>query len=207
MINKVVIIDYGTGNLSSLNKSLSKINCTSIITRDPEVIVKSNKIILPGVGAYGDALKSLNENYLINSIKQALKNGSSVLGICLGMHLLCSTSEEGDGAAFSLFDIKVKKIKSNNNLLKIPNIGWHKVLINHNDILYKNIPNFSLYYFCHSFIANQNLSENTDYKYSYFEYGDTYIASLNKENIYGVQFHPELSGEYGLQILHNFMKI
>lgn len=207
MINEVAMIDYGTGNLSSLNKSLSKINCTSIITRDPEVILKSNKIILPGVGAYGEALKSLNENHLIDSIKQAVKNGSSILGICLGMHLLCLTSEEGDGSSLSFFNIKVKKIKSNNNLLKIPNIGWHKVLINYDDKLHKNIPNFSSYYFCHSFIANQNLNEKTDYKYSYFEYGNTYIASLNKENIYGVQFHPELSGEYGFQILHNFLKL
>ena len=207
MFSKVTVIDYGTGNLSSLNKSLSKINCTPVITRDPEVIAKSDKIILPGVGAYGQALKILNKNNLIDPINFAVKNGSSVLGICLGMHLLCLASEEGDGSGLSFFNTKVEKIKSNNLLYKVPNIGWRKVLINYDDKLYKNITNFSLYYFCNSFIVKHKLNEKTDNNYSFFEYGKTYLASLNKKNIYGVQFHPELSGENGLSFFQNFLKI
>ena len=198
----IAIIDYGVGNLFSLSSSFKKIGADIVVTSDKSVIEKADKIILPGVGAFADAAKKLRDSGLDKVLIEAAKNGKKIMGICLGMQLLFEKSfEYGEHEGLGL--LKGQVIPMENTIptnLKIPHIGWNALHFKRTSPLFKYLNENDCVYFVHSFYA-------TDCKDSVIataEYGNELTAAVQKDNIYGCQFHPEKSGNVGLNILRAF---
>lgn len=199
----ISIIDYDAGNIKSVEKAFLYLGGKPILTRDPKDILASDHIILPGVGSFGDAMDKLNNYGLIDVIKEAVRQKIPFLGICLGMQLLFESSEESPGyKGLSLLDGEILKIPSAPGL-KIPHIGWNSLEFPMEGQLFKGIPQDSYVYFVHSYYLrarDECIIKATT------EYGVNIHASVEKENIFGCQFHPEKSSEVGLKILKNFME-
>jgi glutamine amidotransferase len=192
---KISIIKYNSGNVQSVQFALERIGLKASVTDDPEDIRSSDKIIFPGVGEAGtamDYLKSQKLDVLIRSLEQP------VLGICLGMQLMCKHSEESDTNCLGVFDIAVKKFNGNH---KIPHMGWNH-LSEMKTSLFNGINDDVFMYYVHSYFA-----ELSDYTIAKTNYGITYSAALNKNNFYGVQFHPEKSSVQGQLLIENFIKL
>ncbi len=198
----IAIIDYGVGNLFSLSSSFKAIGADTVITGDPEVIKKADKLILPGVGAFGDAAKKLRDSGLDSVIKEEVKNGKPLLGICLGMQLLFDKSYEyGEHEGLGL--IKGSVVGMQNRIpenLKIPHIGWNALKFNKQSPIFKYINEGDCVYFVHSFYA-ENCADSL---IASAEYGKDITAAVQNGNVYGCQFHPEKSGNVGLNILKAF---
>ena len=199
----VVIVDYGVGNLFSLKSSLKAIGVESIVSSDKEVIENANRIILPGVGAFGDAAKKLKDSGLYSVVLNQAKKGVKLLGICLGMQMLFDVSYEyGEHQGLGLISGEIRPIGSViPKNYKIPHIGWNalKFTDKSSDLL-KYVSDGDCVYFVHSYYgANCN-----DSVVAYTEYGANLTAIVQKDNVYGCQFHPEKSGEVGLKILKAF---
>ncbi|MBP5342432.1 imidazole glycerol phosphate synthase subunit HisH [bacterium] len=200
----IAIIDYGVGNLFSLKSSLDYIGVESIITNDKSEILKADKIILPGVGAFRDAIKKLADLGLDIVIKEEANKNKPILGICLGMQLLFDVSYEfGIYKGLSLIPGEIKPLKDVTNSLKIPHMGWNKLIFNKNSSLFKYIKDGDYVYFVHSFYGKTN----SEFVSSYTEYGTPLTASCEYKNVYGTQFHPEKSGDAGLNILKAFSEL
>ena len=196
------IIDYGAGNLMSVKKALDFIGAENIITSDPGEIEAADSVILPGVGSFGDAMRSMNERGLIESVKKAALSGKPFLGICLGLQLLFEKSDESLGSdGLGLLSGDISLIPKNNGL-KVPHIGWNSVEIRENSRLFENIPQGSYFYFVHSYYLNG--AELSDVAAT-AEYGVKIQCAVERENLFATQFHPEKSGAAGLQILKNFI--
>lgn len=196
------IIDYGAGNLFSLSSSLKAVGENAEITGDAERIKKADRLILPGVGAFGDAIKKLKATGLDAVIKEEVKKGKPLLGICLGMQLLFEKSYEfGEYAGLGLLKGEVVPMKGAiPENLKIPHIGWNPLIFKRGNRLFKYIKNGDCVYFVHSFYA-ENCEESL---IGTAEYGKELTAAVADGNIYGCQFHPEKSGKTGLSILKAF---
>lgn len=192
---KVAIIKYNAGNTCSVSFALERWGIEPVITDDAELLQTADKIIFPGVGEASTAMQYLKERNLYTLIKNFQQ---PVLGICLGMQLMCTHSEENDTACLGIFDSDVKKF---NEDLKVPQIGWNK-LKDTNSSLFTNLPDQSYCYFVHSYYA-----ERCQQTTAVTEYGNSFSAALEKDNFYGVQFHPEKSAAVGEQILQNFLKL
>ena len=193
---KVSIIKYNAGNIKSVLFALERIGVNATVTDDIAVLKSSDKIILPGVGEASSAMQYLNEkrlDQLIVSLKQP------VLGICLGMQLMCESSEEGNTTCLGIFDNKVRRFPTED--VKVPQIGWNNIYDLKTN-LYNNIKENEYMYLVHSYYADVN--EHTIAKTNY---GIEYSSSLQKNNFYGVQFHPEKSSDAGQQLLENFIKL
>ena len=198
----IAIVDYGVGNLFSLECSLKKIGAESIVTGDPELIAGADKIILPGVGAFSDAIAKLRESGLADLLISLAKSGKKIMGICLGMQLLFEESEEyGRHAGLGLLSGRVVPIlREETKHLKIPQMGYNSLKIEKNHPILNNTREGDFVYFVHSFCAegcSDSLIASTDY-------GITVTAAVGKDNVAGTQFHPEKSGEAGLNILRAF---
>ena len=200
----IVVIDYGVGNLFSLVSSLKAVGANAIVSGDKEIIEKADKIIFPGVGAFGDAVNKLKENGLFDLIKKKAKEGVFLLGICLGMQLLFEKSYEfGEHEGLGLIKGEILPLKQDLFVdLKIPHIGWNSLQIIKKDRILKDVKDGDHVYFVHSFYAR--VSENTSSK---TEYGSSVTASVSNGNVYGCQFHPEKSGDVGLKILKAFCEL
>jgi len=197
----IAIIDYGAGNLTSVKNALDVLNADSIITDKADEIKKADKVIFPGVGSFGDVMKALEKRKLIVPIKEAIKT-KPFLGICLGMQVLFEQSEESPSVkGLGIFKGKVKKFKS--KTLKIPQIGWNSIKINKENNILKDTKNNSYFYFVHSYYVDP---EDTDIILTKTSYGEDFVSGIAKDNIIGIQFHPERSGEVGLNMLKNFIK-
>ncbi len=197
----IAIIDYGAGNLQSVKKALDFIGAESVITDNPEVINACDKILLPGVGSFGDAMNSMTEKGLVETVKQNALSGKPFLGICLGLQLLFEESEESPGVkGLGIFKGKIKKFPSDMRL-KIPHIGWNSLSIKQNDTIFKGIPENSYVYFVHSYYLH---AEDEKDVATVTNYGINFHSAVGKDNIFATQFHPEKSGDVGLQILKNF---
>ncbi|KUO53537.1 MAG: imidazole glycerol phosphate synthase subunit HisH [Desulfitibacter sp. BRH_c19] len=195
----IEIIDYGMGNLRSVQKSLEGIGYKAAITSNPERIARANGVILPGVGAFADAIDNLKTSGMIEAIREVVKNGKPLLGICLGMQLLMSSSEEnGLYQGLDLIDGEVLKIPST---VKVPHMGWNSLAINKNHRLLSGIEENSYFYFVHSYYVNP---KNKGYIVASTQYGIDYCSVIAKDNIMGVQFHPEKSSSLGQIILKSF---
>ncbi len=201
----LAIIDYGVGNLFSLMSSLKSIGVEAVITSDPEVIERADRLILPGVGAFGDASAKLRNSGLDAVVKKAVKKGTPLMGICLGMQLLFEESlEYGKHEGLGL--LKGKVIGMEGTIpqdLKIPHIGWNALKFTKNSPIFKYINEGDCVYFVHSFYAvdcDSSLIATTDY-------GKDLTAAVGNDNIYGCQFHPEKSGKVGLKILKAFSEV
>ena len=201
--NKMIaIIDYGVGNLFSLTSSFKKIGVDVVATADKEVIKSADKLILPGVGAFADAVKKLRDSGLDKVIIDEAKKGKKIMGICLGMQLLFEKSYEyGEHDGLGL--LKGKVVPMENRIpanLKIPHIGWNALDFKRDSDIFRYINDGDFVYFVHSFYAD----ECDDSVIATSEYGAEITAAVQKENVYGCQFHPEKSGSVGLNILKAF---
>ena len=198
----VAIIDYGVGNLFSLCSSLKMIGVETVVTSDKEVIKKADKIILPGVGAFGDAAKKLRDCGMADLIKELAANGKPILGICLGMQLLFEKSYEyGDHKGLGLIKGEIVPLDGKiSKDLNIPHIGWNRLDFKKRTPIFKYIKNGDFVYFVHSFYAANCMESVT----ATSEYGIAVTASVQNKNVYGCQFHPEKSGDVGLNILKAF---
>lgn len=198
----IAVIDYGVGNLFSLCSSLKKIGAESVVTSDFETIKNADKIILPGVGAFSDAAKKLSEKNLDKLIKEEAKKGKDIMGICLGMQMLFEKSYEfGEHKGLGLLKGEIIPMQGNlDSKYKIPHIGWNALNFTKNSELFKYIKEGDCVYFVHSFYAD-NCDESI---VAYAEYDKKITAAVEKDNIMGCQFHPEKSGETGLDILRAF---
>ena len=201
----LAIIDYGVGNLFSLQCSLKKIGVDAVVTKNPEEIKNADRIILPGVGAFGDASKKLRESGLVDLITEEAKNGKPFLGICLGMQLLFEKGYEygeHDGLGFLKGNIIALEGKIDPSL-QIPHMGWNALNIKKKSPLFKYINDGDCVYFVHSYYA----TDCDDSLIASSEYGIDVTAAVGKGNIFGCQFHPEKSGDVGLKILKAFCEI
>ena len=200
----IAILDYDAGNIKSVEKALQYLGCEAVITRDKEVIMNADHVILPGVGAFGDAMKKLNDYDLVDVIKEYVKTGKPFLGICLGLQLLFAESEESPGVkGLDLIPGKIKRIPDAEGL-KIPQIGWNSLEIAPDKKLFKGVKNGSFVYFVHSYYLACN--NKADVAATTF-YSTEIHASVEHGNVFACQFHPEKSGEVGLTILKNFIEL
>ncbi len=192
---KLVIIDYGAGNIQSIKFALRRLGYEAVLSNDAEEIIRADKVIFPGVGEASSAMSKLKASGL-DEIIPKLKQ--PVLGICLGMQLMCRYSEEGKTTGLGIFDLDVKRFPDS---VKVPQIGWNQITTLKSD-LFHHIPDKAYIYLVHSFYAP--LGEET---IATSEYAFEYSAALRKDNFYGVQFHPEKSSDVGAQILKNFLML
>ena len=200
----IAIIDYEMGNLKSIYKCLKHLGVTSSVTSDPKVILNANGVILPGVGAFGDAMRHLEEKNLISVIHQVVNNGIPLFGICLGLQLLfTSSSEMGTFEGLNIINGNVVLFDID-QVGKIPHIGWNSVEFqNTYHFLIQGIPNNSYFYFVHSYYSIPETKENI---LGMTKYGDIKFCSVaGNDNIIATQFHPEKSSKYGIRIYQNFI--
>lgn len=200
----IAIIDYDAGNMKSVEKALQFLGCEVIVTRDADILLNADKVILPGVGNFGDAMARLNEYGLVDVIHKIVDKGTPFLGICLGLQLLFDSSEESEGVK-GLGILKGRIVKFPDKAgYKIPQIGWNSLEIKPGAKLFKGIPNQSYVYFVHSYYL---VAEDEDIVAATSDYAALVHASVEKDNVFACQFHPEKSSEVGLTILRNFAEL
>ncbi|AYN24405.1 imidazole glycerol phosphate synthase subunit HisH [Buchnera aphidicola] len=195
----IAILNTGCANLTSIQVAIKKLGYTSIVTSDPSIILKSKKIFLPGVGTASAAMKKLNEKNLINTLKTLTQ---PILGICLGMQIFSQFSEECQGVkTIGIFDDCFTCLLKSSNL-PLPHMGWNYIVFDNSHPLFKNIDKKERFYFVHSYIIPLN-----KYTLATTTYGISFSSVMQKNNFFGVQFHPEKSGHAGSQLLKNFLEM
>lgn len=197
----VAIIDYGLGNLRSVDKAIEAVGARSRITSEPEDIAKASAIVLPGVGAFKRAMDNLARLKVIPAILNAIKEGKPFMGICLGLQILFTESEEhGVHKGLDVIKGRVKKFSAS---VKIPHMGWNQIKMQNRKLkIFTGIPDGSYFYFVHSYYVEP---EDRKTVVTTTEYGGEFVSTVNKNNVWGVQFHPEKSEKLGLQVLENFL--
>jgi glutamine amidotransferase len=197
----IAIIDYDAGNLKSVEKALIHLGEETVITRDRQQILSADKVILPGVGSFGDAMNKLHHYQLVDVIKEVIGKKTPFLGICLGLQLLFERSDEGDGVeGLSVLEGEILRIPDCIGL-KIPHMGWNSLQIRKDAKLFKEIPDPAYVYFVHSYYLK---AKDERIVAATTNYSTLIHASVEKENVFACQFHPEKSGDVGLAILKNF---
>ncbi len=200
----IAIIDYDAGNVKSVEKALEYLGEEAVLTRDPEVLLQADKVILPGVGAFGDAMEKLHGYHLVDVIHKIVEKGTPFLGICLGLQLLFESSEESPGVeGLGVLKGRIVRIPDGEGL-KIPHIGWNSLRYPNPGRLYKGIPENSYVYFVHSYYLQ---ALEPEIVVAETEYGVQIQASVEKGNVFACQFHPEKSSAVGMTILKNFTEI
>lgn len=199
----IAIIDYGMGNLFSVEKAFVKLGAEVVVTSDPEVILSADKVVLPGVGAFGDCMKNLTECGMIDVIQTVTRRGTPFIGICLGMQVLFEGSEEDPGVkGLGIFPGMVRKIVAPE--LKIPQMGWNCLEFSTPSPLFENMPAEPYVYFVHSYHA---VPEDAGIITAVVDYGGSVTAAVGRGNVQAVQFHPEKSSTLGLAMLANFKEM
>lgn len=197
----IAIIDYDAGNIKSVEKALIAIKQDVVLTRNHEEILAADKVILPGVGSFGDAMSKLNEYGLVDVIRKVASKGTPLLGICMGLQLMFERSDESEGVeGIGLFKGNIKHIPAKDGL-KIPHIGWNSIDIKAGTRLFNDIPNNSYVYFVHSYYLK---AEDENIVAATTAYGTHIHAAIECGNVFACQFHPEKSSDVGLKILTNF---
>lgn len=201
---KITVIDYGLGNLASVYNALTFLGADAKVSAFAQDIDKADKLVLPGVGAFGNAMAGLRKRGLITPIKDFLTSGKAYLGICLGLQLLFEESEEGGVKGLGIFKGKVKRFQAASGI-KVPHIGWNTVKLKARSLqLTAGIKDGSHFYFDHSYYAVPgdagDVAADTDY-------GVNFASMIRRDNVYAVQFHPERSQKLGLKLLENFIKL
>ncbi len=197
----IAIIDYGAGNIQSVNKALKYIGCDCVVTRDIDMILKADGAVLPGVGSFGDTMDTMESYGIKDTVLDFIKTKKHFLGICLGLQLLFPESEESPNKkGLSVFDGSITKIPADTGL-KIPHIGWNSLDIVKKDGIFKGIEDNAYVYFVHSYFLT---AKNPEIVAARTNYGVQIDAAIEWENVSATQFHPEKSGEVGLKILKNF---
>jgi len=203
----IAIIDYGSGNLRSVQKAFQKLGFSAEITKDRVAIHSAKGVVLPGVGSFDAALSELRDLGLEAAIEEAIALGKPFLGICLGLQHLFETSEEGKQRGLGILKGEVKRFKFKGtpfDNLSIPHMGWNRLLMRHKAPIFEGIEEGAMVYFAHSYYAvpkdEMLIATKTDY-------GIEFASGIWKDNLFGIQFHPEKSGEVGLKIIKNFGKL
>ena len=200
----ISIIDYDAANIKSVEKALTHLGHEAVITRDKDVILSSDKVILPGVGAFGDAMAKLREYNLVNVIYDVVDKKIPFLGICLGLQLMFESSEESKGVTgLGLLPGKILRIPDKEGL-KIPHMGWNDIKVREDSRLFQGLPENPYVYFVHSYYLKAG---DEDIVAATTDYSVKIHAAVEKDNLFACQFHPEKSSEVGLQILDNFVSI
>lgn len=203
---QIVVIDYGMGNLNSVLKKLNRTTVNAQISSNPSTILNASKLILPGVGHFSKAIQNLKSLQIYDALNEAVTvKKTPILGICLGLQLMAIHSEEGNVKGFGWFDANVVHFRIKDHLkYKVPHMGWNNVLSMKSSVLFRKIPDSGEFYFVHSFHIKSNNKEDV-LATSNFEY--TFASALEKDNIFGVQFHPEKSHDVGERLLSNFIEL
>lgn len=204
----IAIIDYGIGNVASVQRSVEECGYKAIITSNTSELFSATHIILPGVGSFAEGMRQLKLRNLLEPLNTiALDNKIPFLGICLGMQLLANSGNENNEYAEGLGWIpgNIEKIPMASQKLPLPHVGWNNIEIKKQDLLFSNIPDNSNFYFVHSYYFNAN--NTSDHVIATVNYGSDLPIAVKKENIYGLQFHPEKSQKIGLKLLTNFLKL
>lgn len=197
----IAIVDYGMGNLRSVSKAFEAVGHCALVTRDPAAIKNASHVVLPGVGAFGDCMANLERFDLVEPIRSTIQSGKPFLGICLGLQLLFSESEEfGVHKGLNLIPGKVKKFVLD-PALKVPHMGWNQVQVQRSCPLFDEIPNGSDWYFVHSYFVEP---ADLDVTATTTTYGVSFVSTVWKDNVVACQFHPEKSQSVGLRLLKNF---
>ena len=200
----IAIIDYDAGNLRSVEKALEALGSRAVITRNRDEILGADRVILPGVGAFGDAMEKLHQYELVDTIRQAAASGKPCLGICLGLQLLFESSEESPGVeGLSVLPGKILRIPDHPGL-KIPHMGWNSLSVTPGARLFRGIENGAYVYFVHSYYCK---ADDESIVAATTEYSTHIHAAVERGNVFACQFHPEKSGSVGLQILKNFIEL
>ena len=197
----ITIVDYGAGNVASLANMLEYVGTDSRSSCDPIEIEGASRLLLPGVGSFAFAMKTLRARQLDIAIQNAVGNGALLLGVCLGMQLLGRFSEEGDAEGLGLLEADVRRIRSPNDKLKIPNMGWHEVKTCKSHWLVQENSLPERYYFAHSY---HMICENPGDVVATIDYDGTKVVAVAHNNVFGVQFHPEKSHRFGARLLSDF---
>ncbi len=204
----ITIVDYGMGNLGSIKNMFKYIGVEATIESDVDKIKNASKVLLPGVGSFDTAMKKINESDLKEVLNEkSLKEGVPVLGICLGMQLLTNSSKEGNLAGLGWIDAKTVSFKDKiDNKFRVPHMGWNIVNKSNDSLLTKGFEDFeeARFYFVHSYFVKVEDEKNSILKTNY---GVKFDSAIQKDNIFGVQFHPEKSHKFGIQLFENFAKI
>ena len=199
-MQRIHIVDYGMGNLHSVQKAFAFLGAQPVLTQDAAQIEQAERLVLPGVGAFADAMAELERLRLTDAVRKAADKGTPLLGICLGMQLLFESSAEGSGCpGLGLLEGRIEKLPDKG--LKIPHMGWNTV-VNQDEVFFAALPEAFSVYFVHSFAA---LDTGKPYVAGVTEYGVPFACAVRQGNVFGAQFHPEKSGENGMQILRNFL--
>lgn len=202
----IMILDYGTGNLNSVKRMLNRIGAWSEASSSPEDIARADKIIMPGVGHFGRAMANLRERGLLDRLNEAvLSKRKPILGICLGMELMAKTSEEGNAAGLGWLDAETVRFDfAPGTRNKIPHMGWNQMAVTKDSRLMAGVDGTAEFYFAHSY--RLRLNDPSD-MLSETEYGVSFPSAIEKNNIFGVQYHPEKSHDAGARILKNFVEM
>lgn len=200
----IAMIDYDAGNIKSVEKAMQYLGKEAVITRDRDTILNAEKVILPGVGSFGDAMGKIRQYGLESVIHEVIEKGTPFLGICLGLQLLFERSEESPGVqGLSVLKGEIVKIPKG-EYVKIPHMGWNSLELKNNGRLFKGIENGSYVYFVHSYYLK---AEEADIVKAETSYNTCIHASVEKDNVFACQFHPEKSSAVGLSILKNFVEL
>lgn len=196
----IALLDYGAGNVGSVLKAVEYLGYSVAIADRPELLDSAEKIILPGQGHFGSTMKALEERRLLEALRRKIAGGTPYFGICLGLQALYEASEEAPGiGGFGFLPGSVQRFRT---LAKVPQVGWNQLQIRRSERLFSGIADGSFVYYCHSYYGP--ITEETA---AVTEYGEDYTAGVERGNVWAVQFHPEKSGEVGLQVLRNFLEL
>ena len=199
---RIAIVDYELGNLGSIENMIKKIGHQALITRKHEDILNADKIILPGVGAFDNGMKNLQNYNLVNVLNEAKEKNTHILGICLGMQLMTNSSEEGNLKGLGWINAEVKGFSFHDRVLKVPHMGWNIVKPAKASAIFSGFKEEVRAYFVHSYFA---VCKNDNDVLSTTEYGAEFASAFLYNNVVGMQFHPEKSHKFGMQLLHNFL--
>jgi glutamine amidotransferase len=197
----VAVIDYGVGNLRSVEKAFATTGYDAVVSGDENVLRAAERLVLPGVGAFAACMKALKERGFDQLVRQKVSEGTPLLGVCVGMQMLFEESDEfGSTAGLGLLRGKVRRFSDDLELV-VPHVGWNRIQQRQSHALFERVPNGSFFYFVHSYYCEP---DDSSVAAGETDYGVRYASVVAKENIFGVQFHPEKSQDMGLQLLKNF---
>lgn len=204
MATRVAVIDYGMGNIGSICKMLRLVGAEPFVSRDPEQLQSADKLILPGVGHFDHAMSNLRSANLVDALRDLVTTREvPILGICLGMQLMCASSEEGTHAGLGFVDARVRRFSFNGGpRLKVPHMGWRELEIARESSLFTGLDAASRFYFVHSYFVD--CADDSDVL-ARASYGRPFVSAFERDNVRGVQFHPEKSHRFGMRLFQNFV--